>query len=125
MKKYTSAFTILESMVVVGVIGLLMAIAIPNFIRNRDTARAKLCLNNKRLIGHAVEQYMIQNNIDDADGISLDVVTDYIKGGVPECPSEPADDDDDYSIGAGTGGGVLVSCAADPTHVPPYDTGAV
>ncbi len=43
-----SAFTLVEIMIVVAIIGLLVAIAIPNFVRARNTSQKNICINNLR-----------------------------------------------------------------------------
>lgn len=92
------AFTLVEIMIVVAIIGLLIAIALPNFVRARNTARTGLCENNLRLIGHALEQWRIETNAagDALPGAIADLGV-YIKGDVlPTCPSAGA-----YAFGAG------------------------
>lgn len=53
MKK---GFTLVEIMIVVAIIGLLAAIAIPSFMRARTTSQANACINNLRQIESGKEQ---------------------------------------------------------------------
>lgn len=116
------AFTLVEIMIVVAIIGLLVAIAVPNFVKARRTTRANLCMNNMRLIGHAAEQYLVDENLNDAGDITdISALDVYIKGGLPGCPQDP--DGAAYTTGAGTDGGVLVTCAVNTDHGD-YDTSA-
>lgn len=117
-----TGFTLVEIMVIILILGLFIAIILPHLLGASNTTKQKICLNNKRLIGQAVEQYVIQNNIDDISGVSLDDIQSYIKGGVPECPCDSADDNDDYTLSSDEGGGISVSCIVDESHVPPYNT---
>ena len=57
------AFTLVEIMIVVAIIGLLAAIAIPNFVKARRQARKNICISNMRTIFHAMEQYTIDENV--------------------------------------------------------------
>ena len=117
-----TGFTLVEVMIVVTIMGLLLAIALPNFLRARNTARATLCMNNMRLIGHAVERYVVDNNLYSYDDISLANIAGYIKGGIPECPADIINDNDDYTIAASTEtDGVIVTCKQGHGS---YDTGA-
>jgi len=86
------AFTLVEIMIVVAIIGLLVAIAIPNFVRARRNARDRLCQNNLRLIKHALEQYQIDESLDDGtdisgvyDGTIVGAVDAYVED-EPLCP---------------------------------------
>ena len=60
MKK---GFTLVEIMIVVAIIGLLAAIAIPSFMRARTTAQANACINNLRQIEAAKDQYALENGL--------------------------------------------------------------
>lgn len=85
----SKAFTLVEIMIVVAIIGLLIAIALPNFVKARDNTRRKLCSNNIRLIGSAVEQELIADSaaaMPDTAGLAA-VAGPYIKSGFPVCPS--------------------------------------
>src|ERR1700710_952201 len=59
--KRNNGFTLIEIMIVVAIIGLLAAIAIPNFVSARTTAQKTTCLNNLRLISSAKAQYALEN----------------------------------------------------------------
>ena len=62
-----SGFTLIEIMIVVLIIGVLLAIAMPNFVKARETARAKNCLANLKEISAAKEQWVMdfRKNADD------------------------------------------------------------
>ena len=80
-------FTLVEIMIVVAIIGLLAAIAIPNFVKARTTAQKNACINNLRQIDGAKEQWALEKK--QAPGaVVVDAEVDtYIKGGSPKCPA--------------------------------------
>ena len=84
MKK--SGFTLVEIMIVVAIIGLLAAIAIPSFVKARNTSQQNACINNLRQIDSGKEQGAMANNIADGAAITTTIVESYIKGGAPSCP---------------------------------------
>lgn len=89
LKRNTAGFTLVEIMIVVAIIGLLAAIAVPNFTQARSNARKSACINNLRLIDAAKEQDALENNLDNGDAAAN--VTDYLKGNVmPTCPTDAA-----------------------------------
>src|SRR6266513_1948614 len=59
-KNIESGFTLVEIMIVVAIIGLLAAIAIPNFVRARTTAQQNACINNLRQIDSAKQQWALE-----------------------------------------------------------------
>jgi prepilin-type N-terminal cleavage/methylation domain-containing protein len=87
-----AGFTLVEIMIVVAIIGLLAAIAIPNFVKSRATSQANACINNMRQIDSALQQIAFAKNM--ANGATINYpgdVTPYIKlnsaGGIPPCPA--------------------------------------
>ena len=82
-------FTLVEIMIVVAIIALLAAIAIPSFVKARLQVRAASCVNSLRLIDHAKEQWATacNKNMGDLPDITLDILP-YLKGTpMPTCPS--------------------------------------
>lgn len=112
IRKNAKGFTLVEIMIVVAIIGLLAAIAVPNFVTARNNARTSTCINNMRLIDAAKEQDALENNLN--TGAVSGAHLTYLKGGaLPIC-------------GAGAGAytvnviGTDPACpnvAANPTHV--------
>jgi len=92
MQKYrVKGFTLVEIMIVVAIIGIIIAIAIPSFIRARETSRGRACQENLSKIDGAKEQYALDNNLGEGDTITgglatLVGATNYIKS-TPECPA--------------------------------------
>ena len=88
IRKNTSGFTLVEIMIVVAIIGLLAAIAVPNFAQARQNARRGNCINNMRLIDAAKEQYALENNKDSSTTPASGDLTPYLKGNaMPTCPA--------------------------------------
>jgi len=85
-------FTLVEIMIVVAIIGLLAAIAIPNFVKARTSAQKNACINNLRQIDGAVEQWALEQKQKQGDTVTTsgaNSIIDYIKGGaLPKCPAD-------------------------------------
>lgn len=79
-------FTLIELMIVIAIIGILAAIAIPNFRKAREQAREKACYANMRVLLGAIEMYNMDTpNMESA--MSDTVITklstnNYLKGGI-------------------------------------------
>ena len=74
-------FTLVEIMIVVAIIALLAAIAVPNFLRSRRRAQATQVLQDLRLVDAAVDQYAIENNKSGTASVSWTDVRAYLKTG--------------------------------------------
>ena len=68
-------------MIVLAIIGGLAALAIPNFLRARQTSQINACINNLRQIDGAVEQWALENRKAASDNVSLTDVSAYLGRG--------------------------------------------
>jgi prepilin-type N-terminal cleavage/methylation domain-containing protein len=76
-----AAFTLVEIMIVVAIIALLAAIAVPGFLRARKRSQAGRVLNDLRLIDGAVSQYAIETNQPSGATVNVRDWTNYTKPG--------------------------------------------
>lgn len=88
MRKSQKGFTLIEIMIVVLIIGILLAIAIPNFVKARDASQTKACIANLKQLDTAQQQFMMKSPTPAAVVMSdlAGTSTDYIKK-IPTCPS--------------------------------------
>ena len=80
-------FTLVELMMVITILGLLAAIAMPSFTNARTTSRTNACINNLRQLTGAKDQWAMENAKSETDPVVMNGVAIYVKGGLPECPS--------------------------------------
>lgn len=78
-KAKSGGFTLVEIMIVVGVIALLAAIALPSFLRARKRSQASIVKNDLRLIDAAIAQYAIETNKITGNTVAVDDWVDYLK----------------------------------------------
>src|ERR1700752_37781 len=81
-----SGFTLVEIMIVVAIIGLLAAIAIPNFMKARTTSQMNACINNLRQIDGSIQQWALENKKDSSATVAFSDISGYMKNAVT-CPS--------------------------------------
>ncbi len=74
-----AGFTLVEIMIVVAIIALLAAIAVPGFLRARKRSQASKVLNDLRLISSAMDQYAIETSKKSGDVIDVGDWTRYLK----------------------------------------------
>ena len=91
-----SAFTLVEIMIVVLIIGILLAIAVPQWVATRSRAQQRTCLSQLRAISQSKEQFAMEQGKSSGDAVvGGDLWPTYIKGAAfPICPAGGA-----YTIG--------------------------
>jgi prepilin-type N-terminal cleavage/methylation domain-containing protein len=119
---HRAGFTLVEIMIVVAIIGLLAAIAIPNFVNSRAKSQATACINNLRQIDSAVQQFCMESGKKAGDTLNFPAdVSAFVKmntgGQIPGCPASGT-----YTLTVvGTIPSVLcsISSTVNPAHILP------
>jgi prepilin-type N-terminal cleavage/methylation domain-containing protein len=92
LNRKTAGFTLVEIMIVVLIIGILLAIAVPNFLQARESSRAKACIGNLKELDTAKQQYMMDQKLSTLasyeitpTAVNSGVLATYLRT-VPKCP---------------------------------------
>ena len=81
LNKNRGGFTLVEIMVVVAIIAMLAAIAVPNFLRARKRSQATRILEDLRIVDSALDQYAIETNKSSGDAANWTDISAYLKTG--------------------------------------------
>jgi prepilin-type N-terminal cleavage/methylation domain-containing protein len=95
-RRNVCAFTLVEIMIVVLIIGILLAIAVPNFLQARESSRAKACIGNLKEIDTAKQEWLMDNKAAVFTSIEVTPTATSVSGSgqnlstylrtVPRCP---------------------------------------
>jgi len=91
-KSLSKGFTLIEIMIVVAIIGLLAAIAIPSFVHARTSSQQNACINNLRQIDGAKQNWALDNKVSPTAVPTSDLIQPYLgrgtSGSLPWCPAD-------------------------------------
>src|SRR5437899_11685798 len=109
-----SGFTLVEVMIVVSLIALLAAMAVPGFLRSRNAAHKSTCINNLKQIDCAIQQWATEYKKPQSAAVDFSDISPYLRGAVV-CPSGGTSFSDSYTISTVAD---LPLCQKDPqSHV--------
>ena len=92
-----AGFTLIEIMIVVAIIGMLAAIAVPNFAKARTEAQRTGCISNLQRIDGAIQVWALEQKKDADQPVTYTDISAYLKNAIV-CPSGGTSFSDSYTI---------------------------
>lgn len=90
-KSFLTGYTLVEIMIVVAIIGVILSIALPNYLKTGKASARTACISNLKQIDGAIEQWALDHSIATGalpDAEQEEEIYNYIKGGKTNCPSK-------------------------------------
>lgn len=86
LRQRKKAFTLVELLIVIAVLGFIIAIAFPTYSLVRENSQKTICINNLKQIQGAIERWALENGIPEGRQPDEEAVYNYIRGNAPRCP---------------------------------------